>query len=329
MKNQWHKTGLALAWSIMWTVSSLWAQGSLPSSEDSIPGTGVRFRMVLLPAGEFLMGSPEDEAGREADEGPQRKVILPAFWIGAFEVKFEEYEVFRQIHLDTENLTALGDTYQADAVTRPSPPYEDPSFGMGTTGYPASSMTQYAALRYCAWLYKKTGIFYRLPTEAEWEYACRAGTTTVWSYGDDPAGLDEVAWYYGNSAGVFHPGGQKAPNPWGLYDMHGNVAEWTLDQYQENFLATLPEEGTESPWQQPTKLHPRTVRGGSYDDDAAETRSAERLKSDLVWKARDPQIPKSFWWNTDSPFVGFRLVRPAVQPTPEEAAKFWKTVLDE
>ncbi len=95
--------------------------------------------------------------------------------------------------------------------------------------------------------YEKTGVFYRLPTEAEWEYACRAGTRTTWFFGDDPIGMDQVAWYYGNSGGVFHPGGKKAPNPWGLYDMYGNVAEWTLDQYQADYLASLSEAGEMNP----------------------------------------------------------------------------------
>ncbi len=108
--------------------------------------------------------------------------------------------------------------------------------------------------------------------------------------------------------------------------MHGNVAEWTLDQYDAAFYASLPEEAA-SPWAQPTRLHPRTVRGGAYDDDPEALRCAARLESNLNWKHRDPQIPKSFWWNTDSPFVGFRLIRPANPPTPEDIEAFWMRVL--
>lgn len=311
-----------------WTMPSGIAQ-EVMLTLDSIPGTGITFSLSKIPAGTFLMGSPEGEAGREGDEGPQQEVSISAFWMTVKEVSFEEYVVFRERYLDRSQTNSVGQTFDADAVTRPSPPYEDPSHGMGTEGYPASSMTQYAALQYCKWLYEKTGVFYRLPTEAEWEYACRAGTQTAWFFGDEPTQLDEFAWYYGNSGGVFHPGGTKAPNPWGLYDMYGNVAEWTLDQYQADFLGSLSETEAVNPWAEPTSKHPRTVRGGFYNDDPEDMRSAERFRSSMKWKERDPQIPKSYWWNTDSPFIGFRIIRPENQPTTEEIEAFWKTVLPE
>jgi formylglycine-generating enzyme required for sulfatase activity len=190
-------------------------------------------------------------------------------------------------------------------------------------------MTQYAALKYAKWLSEKTGKFYRLPTEAEWEYACRAGSETAYSFGDDPSMLPEYAWFYENSNDVYHQVGQKKPNAWGLYDMHGNVSEWTLDQYKADFYATLSENENPNPWVHPTRLHPRTVRGGAYDDDPEALRCADRLQSNLEWKRRDPQIPKSFWWNTDSPFLGFRLVRPARDMSPEEIREFWTITLDE
>lgn len=313
---------------IFWTAPRGAAQEVMLAS-DTIPGTGLGFSLAMIPEGTFLMGSPEDEAGRDEDEGPQRQVSIDAFWMGTLEVSFEEYEVFRERHLDVSNPTPSGQSYDADAVSRPSPPYEDPSHGMGTEGYPACSMTQYAALQYCKWLYDKTGTFYRLPTEAEWEYACRAGTETSWFFGDDPEGIEEVAWFYGNSGGVFHPGGAKAPNSWGLHDMYGNVAEWTLDQYQMDFLASLPDSVSENPWREPVKIHPRTVRGGYYNDDPEKMRSAERLRSSMKWKERDPQIPKSYWWNTDSQFVGFRIIRPVTQASPEEITEFWSRVLPE
>jgi formylglycine-generating enzyme required for sulfatase activity len=304
------------------------AQQAIASYRERIPGTDQGFEMALIPGGTFLLGSPEGEAGREADEGPQRTVRVDSFWMGRYEVTYELYDLFRKREKDSDSSrNAAG--FKADAIARPSPPYEDPTFGMGTTGYPAVSMTQYAALKFCKWLWEKTGVFYRLPAEAEWEYACRAGTTTAYSFGDDPAKLDDHAWHYGNSSEAYHPVGTKLPNPWGLYDMHGNAAEWTLDQYQAGFYATLAGEAPLNPWSVPVKLHPRTVRGGSWDDDAAVLRSASRIQSSLEWKRRDPQIPKSFWWNTDSPFVGFRIVRPARQPSEEEVKKFWKMTLDE
>jgi formylglycine-generating enzyme required for sulfatase activity len=199
---------------------------------------------------------------------------------------------------------------------------------MGNQGFPAAGMTQWAALQYAKWLSDKTGLFYRLPSEAEWEYACRAGSSTAYPFGDLPSDLGEYAWHYGNSDEVFQQVGLKLPNAWGLYDMHGNVAEWMLDQYQADLLVSLSD-SSHGPWSQPTSLHPRTVRGGAYDDDPDALRCAARLRSNMNWKRRDPQIPKSYWWNTDSPFVGFRLVRPVNPPSAEEQQEFWRLVLGE
>ncbi len=294
----------------------------------TIPGTEVSFTMALIPGGTSIMGSPDDEAGRDDDEGPRRAVTVEPFWMGTHEVAYEAFAIFRYRDRDSDATMAPGFSFSADAVARPSPPYEDPAHGMGNQGFPAAGMTQWGALHYARWLSNKTGQFYRLPTEAEWEFACRAGSTTAYSFGGDPAELGDYAWHYGNSDEVYHHIGQKEPNAWGLYDMHGNVSEWTLDQYDAAFYASLPEEAA-SPWAQPTRLHPRTVRGGAYDDDPEALRCAARLESNLNWKHRDPQIPKSFWWNTDSPFVGFRLIRPANPPTPEDIEAFWMMVLGE
>ncbi|MEM6648166.1 MAG: SUMF1/EgtB/PvdO family nonheme iron enzyme [Bacteroidota bacterium] len=298
------------------------SESAMETYTETIPGTAVSFDLVEIPGGTFQMGTPASEANRGDDEGPQRTIAVAPFWMMAHEVTFDAYEVFRLEELDTDATRRPDFDYAADAAVRPSPPYEDPAKGMGREGHPAVGMTQWAALQFARWLYDKTGTFYRLPTEAEWEYACRAGTTTSYFFGDDLAQLDEYAWHYTNSNEQYHPVGSKKPNPWGLYDIVGNVSEWTLDQYAEDVYTTWAD-GEANPWAMPEKLHPRTVRGGAFDDDPEVLRCGDRLRSTLQWKKRDPQIPKSYWWNTDSEFLGFRLVRPTTPMTQDEIDKFW------
>ena len=206
--------------------------------------------------------------------------------------------------------------------------YIDLSFGMGKEGgYPVNSLSQYAALMYCRWLYNKTGIFYRLPSEAEWEYACRAGTTTAYYFGDDAGQLDKYAWYKTNSSGKFQKAKQKLPNAWGLYDMLGNVSEWTLDHYDEKMLEKI-KDGATDPFVAPNKVrYPKTLRGGGFNDEPGQLRIANRIKSDPVWNRRDPQIPKSKWWLTDAPSVGFRIIRPQQQPSKEAVEEFFMNYL--
>jgi formylglycine-generating enzyme required for sulfatase activity len=295
----------------------------------SIPGSVVSFNMISVPPGSFMLGSPSSELNRNMDEGQQVKVKLDGFFISETEVTWDLYELFT----DKEKRAALiyaseAIKNNADAIIKPSTPYLDPSYGMGKYGFPATSMTQYAALSFCKWLSELTGEFYRLPTEAEWEYACKAGTNTAYSFGDNPALLDQYAWSFNNSEDKYHPVKSKKPNPWGLYDMHGNVMEWTLDQYQADYYATLGS-ASNSPWRRPDKLHPRTARGGSWDENPPVLRSSARTSSNPSWQRRDPQIPKSFWWCSDAPFIGIRLVKPALQPTKEEQEAFWSLVLDE
>lgn len=292
---------------------------------ETIPGSQVKFTLVPVPGGEFLMGSPAAEAGRKPDEGPQHKVKIAPFWMGQHEVTWDEFEIFvyREIEKQSMNASSMNNKSAADAVSRPSPPYLDMTFGMGKSGFPAINMTQFAALTYCKWLTAKTGHFYRLPTEAEWEYACRAGSNTAYSFGNEATQLGEQAWFYGNSNAGTKKVGTKKPNAWGLYDMHGNVAEWTLDQYSPDFYAGLGKGTVTAPWNKPTKLYAHTLRGGSWDDDAPALRSAARTFSRPAWKQRDPQIPKSQWWFTDAPFIGFRVVRPLQQPGPAEIQKYW------
>ncbi|MBX2817712.1 MAG: formylglycine-generating enzyme family protein [Saprospiraceae bacterium] len=279
----------------------------------------VELPMVQIPAGKHLLGAAKTKV---QDEQPQVEVMIDAFWMCAIETTHDAFMVFRDPTID---LDKAGQP-RMDGISRPSAPYEDPSHGMGKFGFPAVGMTQFSALQFCKWLSDKTGTFYRLPTEAEWEYACNAGTDTRYFFGKKKKALSKYAWFARNSNEAFHEVAQLMPNPWGLYDMYGNVSEWTLDQYQADYYAGLAA-GEANPWREPTALHPRTVRGGSYQDDYDELRTAAREESDLDWKKRDPQIPKSFWWNTDSPFVGFRIVSPVDQPSAEEQATFWAQVL--
>lgn len=271
--------------------------------------------MQAIPAGTYLMGSKNGKP----DELPVHKVELAAFWMSKLEVTWDVFELFLYKDYEKTNSTKISE--QVDAVTRPTKPYLDMTFGMGKQNYPALAMTQYNAIQFCKWLYARTGIFYRLPTEAEWEYACRAGSTTEFSFGDDESKLSEYAWYKPNSNKKTQQVGLKKPNAWGLYDMHGNVAEWTYDQYNAEFYATSI--NSTNPVALPNQLYPLVIRGGSYEDDAKYLRSSARMFSEPAWKQIDPQIPKSNWWFPDAPFIGIRLVRPAVTPKKEEIEKYY------
>ncbi len=159
---------------------------------------------------------------------------------------------------------------------------------------------------------------------AEWEYAARAGTTTAYFFGDDKSKLGEYAWFEQNSDFKYQKVGKKKPNPWGLYDMCGNVVEWVLDQYDPDYYKQCAGNGgIVDPWNKATKPYPHSVRGGSWDDEAGMCRSAARRGSDRSWKMQDPQLPKSIWYFSDAQFVGFRIVRPLKVPPPEQMQKYW------
>jgi formylglycine-generating enzyme required for sulfatase activity len=183
-------------------------------------------------------------------------------------------------------------------------------------------MTQYNAIQFCKWLYLQTGIFFRLPTEAEWEYACRAGSASAYYFGDDVSKLKDYGWYAENSNGKTMPVGTKQPNGWGLYDMHGNVAEWTIDQYVPDAYSTRKSPAVD-PIVSADQLYPHTLKGGSFADEAGDCRSASRKPSDPMWKRLDPQIPKSNWWLPEAPFVGLRIVRPLKIPSQKEIAEYY------
>ncbi len=308
--------------------STVKTEGEMRAYTNSIPGTRVTYALVPIPGGEFIMGSPENEPGRRPDEGPQHRVRISPFWMGQYEVTWNEYEFFMYPDQEKQMRVTLATDPAtdklADAVTHPSKPYVDMSFNMGKEGFPAISMTQHAANKYCQWLSAKTGHFYRLPTEAEWEYAARAGTTNAYFFGDDPSKLGEYAWFEQNSDFKYQKVGKKKPNPWGLYDICGNVAEWVLDQYDPDFYRQCNAGGVVTdPWNKATQPYPHSVRGGSWDDEAVKCRSAARRGSDRSWKMTDPQLPKSVFYFTDAQFVGFRIMRPLKVPSPEEMQKYW------
>lgn len=297
---------------------------------ELIEHTDVKIEMVPIPGGKFLMGAPKDEENSKDDERPQHEVQIDPFWMGKYEITWDAYEVW-MFDLDIQRRKVFGndetprdkaaEEYQ---LSQPTEPYTDMSFGMGKKGYPAICMTQLAAKTFCDWLSAKTGRYYRLPTEAEWEYACRAGTTTAYSFGDDPADLDEYGWFFDNSGEKYQKVGKKKPNPWGLYDMHGNVSEWTLDQYSTDFYAECAKKGVvANPLNNPKTEYPIAVRGGSWNDDPEILRSAARIASHPDWKRQDPQVPKSIWYFTDAKFVGFRIVRPLTEPSAEERKEKW------
>jgi formylglycine-generating enzyme required for sulfatase activity len=270
----------------------------------TIPNTTVSYDMVAIPAGSFSMG---DNAKK--DEGPPHKVSVPAFWMQAHEVTWDEYRLF--MFASQAGEVANKDNL-VDAVSRPTRPYVEMSFGMGINGFPAISMTQHAANKYAEWLSAKTGEFYRLPTEAEWEYACRAGSSS------EPSPLGDYAWDSTNSGGKYQKVATKKPNSWGLFDMLGNVMEWTLDQ-DEPYKAGPQAD----PWVKPTKPYPIAVRGGSWNDPPSAVTCTVRVGSDASWKEQDPQLPKSIWYETDAQWLGFRLIRPAQVPSAEDMYQYW------
>jgi formylglycine-generating enzyme required for sulfatase activity len=245
-------------------------QPSAKSITQDIPGSTVSIDMVAIPGGQY-----KTLAGKT--------VAIKPLYVSKTEIPWDAYNIFA-FRLD---MTEKEKAKDVDAKSRPSHPYGDQTHGFGNHGYPAIHITRNAAEHFCLWLSKKTGQKYRLPTEAEWEYACTCGGTEKAPEGD---ALDKVAWYWDNSDDKTHPVGKKSPNKWGLYDMLGNVAEYV----------TIPGE--------PADAMP-TACGGSYDDKPEDITCAARKTQDETWNSTDPQNPKSVWWLSDGPFVGFRIVR--------------------
>jgi len=299
------------------------------ASQDKLPkkytetimtkdGKKVSFEMVLIPSGSFTMGSPADEAGRQDHEGPQHKVRLDNFYLCTKETTIELFLAYYQETGSAkrdfiEVQEAKKDTEQEgkddiDAITGPTPVYGDMTMGYEET-HPAMGMTWHNAMTFCRWLSMKTGKKYRLPTEAEWEYACRAGTANIFGVGNDPSGLKDFAWYEANADSETNPVGKKKPNAWGLYDISGNVREWVYDFYSPT---AYKEAAKKSPAVNPKgpktgKVH--VARGGDYSSSVEALRCAARAFEEEWWRSGDPQIPKSIWWLPEMDFIGFRVAR--------------------
>ncbi len=319
--------------------------GWMVSYDETIPGSEVTFRMIPVPGGTFRMGSPDDEEGRTDDEGPTFEVTVEPFWMGQHEVTWSEYKQYINAHnlflaMHAAGIRPINGANEADSVTAPTALY-DPSmtFMNGEApDQPAVTMTQFAARQYTKWLSGLTGRFYRVPAESEWEYACRAGTDTPYSCGDADA-LADVAWFANNADDTTHPAGHKKPNAFGLHDMHGNVAEWVVDELVAGGFtksAALPQPvlfAAAIKW--PVRLYPRVLRGGAYYDEMSECRSASRKgsrdaggdRNSPDWKDVDPCLPKSPWWYTEEPAlgVGMRILRPLTAPrSAAERRRWWE-----
>jgi len=296
------------------------------SYTEVIPGSTVKIRMVAVPGGTFQMGSPESEPYRRPDEGPVHEVKLKPFWMERTEVTWREYEAYLLQRGNKGRNRDAPASGKADAVSGPTPPYGSPDQGWGRGSRPAITMTFHAATQFCEWLSQITGKKYRLPTEAEWEYAARAGTTSPYFFPGNPASftthrwlnrllgikttpISYYAWYQGDSLDETHPAGMTRPNPWGLVDMLGNVREFCLDWYAPDAYSAYAKTVAIDP-RGPASGKEHVVRGGSYRSDAVDLRCAARDHTQTdAWLLTDPQSPKSIWWYSDCTDVGFRVVR--------------------
>jgi sulfatase modifying factor 1 len=292
------------------------ASGPLKKYTETVtPASGgkVTFDMVLIPGGEFTMGSNEKEAGRKDNEGPQHKVRLEPFYLCTTETTYVLFQAYYEETVQRDRDEARKKEQDLDAVTGPTPIYGDPTMGMGGGTRPAIGLTWLNATTFCKWLSKKTGKAYHLPTEAEWEYAARAGTDTAYFFGNDPKQLKDYAWFEDNSEQATQEAAQKKPNPWGLYDMLGNVLEWVQDFYNPTAYAATAKKSPALNPKGPKKGKVHVARGGSWESPAEDLRCAARAFEEDFWRYMDPQVPKSKWWFPQMGFIGFRVAR-SIEP---------------
>ena len=279
---------------------------------EKIPNSNFSIDMIYIPGGEFKMGN----------ENRNSDTRVSSFWMSKYEITWEIYNLFME-HEDNNKLEFIvgNKKIKVDGISKPTTPYTDMTFGMGYEGFPAVNMTHYAASKFCKWLSLITGNYYRLPTEAEWEYACRSGTSSDYYYGDDISLIDEYSWNKNNSDNSYQRVGQKIPNKWGLHDMLGNVSEWVADSYDDNIFKS--KKLKKDPFIFNESKYPKVYRGGSWNDEPSSLLTHKRFYSDNSLQKRDPQIPKSQWWNTDAPNIGFRIVRVNKDDSESRRNMFW------
>jgi sulfatase modifying factor 1 len=304
--------------------------GEFKNFTETIPKSAISFNMIAIPGGTFKLGSPASEPLRREDEGPVRDVKITPFFMAEIEVSWDEYLAFyvqtaaEGRSTDTEGLRNKKAS-ETDAISGATPPYGQPDQGWGKGKRPAISFSFHAAETYCKWLTKVTGKNYRLPTEAEWEYACRAGTTGPYFFAGDPAKFEKSGLrarlskndtavintyiiYKGNSPAKTQSPDKVKPNPFGLKNMSGNVAEFCSDWYQPDTYSKYPQGILTDP-KGPAEGKEHVIRGGSFRNSAGMVRSASRDYSRTeAWLKTDPQMPKSVWWYSDCFNVGFRVV---------------------
>lgn len=233
----------------------------------TLPDSVVKLQMVPMPGGTVKIGS--------------QLITVKPFWIATTETPWEAYDVF--IGSGPPSKPYDQTAFAPDAIARPSKSYILPDLGWGHHGYPVINVSFTSVEMFCRWLASKTKKKYRLPTEAEWELACRAGVDGEWKI--DKATADKSAWYLGNSERKTHPIGKKVANKYGLFDMLGNVGEWATDLEGKPVLC-----------------------GPTFLSKLSALIPSARQRWSPQWQETDPQMPKSRWWLADGPFVGFRIV---------------------